>query len=400
MNRFVGGVLAVAGLVGLTFGSGVLAARAATPGGKPIVIGASVSLTGRFADGGKYTQQGYQEWVDEQNAKGGLLGRPLELKIYDDQSDAATGVRLYERLVNEDHVDLLAGPYGSALTAPTTNVAERYKMAMICPEDAAPATFQRGLHTVFQGLPAAAHYVDGVLDIAKSKGYKTIAVVGEDSPFPHAIANAVPDLAKKDGMTIVYTEFYPPNNSDFSSLVQKIKAANPDVVLAGSFVPDSIGILRGLKQVNFAPKILYEAIGGSDPAFSPAVGADAEGVMATTAWSATLKTSGNDDFVKAFTAKYGRPPDYHAASAYSGLMVLAEAVKRAGSLDQEKIIANLASLSMPTLLGTYKVEPATGLQIGYQAYVLQWQGAKQPLIYPPDRAQAKPLVPVPSWQGR
>lgn len=400
MNQFVRGVLATAMLFSLTLAAAAPPARSATPTGKPIVIGASVSLTGRFADGGKYTQQGYQQWVDEQNAKGGLLGRPIELKIYDDQSDAATGVRLYERLVNEDHVDLLAGPYGSALTAPTTNVAERYKMAMICPEDAAPATFQRGLHSVFQGLPAAVHYVDGVMDMAKAKGYKTVAVVGEDSAFPHAIAAAVPDLAKKDGMTVVYTEFYPPNNSDFSSLVQKIKAANPDVVLAGAFVPDSIGIVRGLKQVNFAPKILYEAIGGSDPAFSPAVGADAEGVMATTAWSATLKTSGNDAFVRAFIAKFNRPPDYHSASAYSGLMVLAEAVKRAGSIDQEKIIANLYTITLPTLLGTYKVEAGTGLQIGYQAYVLQWQGGKQPLIYPADRAQAKPVVPLAAWQGR
>ena len=399
MNRLLRGVLASIALAGVAFSAGV-PVRSATPTGKPIVIGGSISLTGRFADGGKFTQQGYEMWVADQNAKGGLLGRPVELKIYDDQSDPATGVKLYERLVNEDKVDLLVGPYGSALTAPTTNVAERYKMAMICPEDAAPATFQRGLKSVFQGLPAAVRYVDGVIAMAKDKKLKTIAFIGEDSPFPHAIASGIADLAKRNDMTVVFSEYYPPNSTDFSSLVQKIKAANPDVVLGGSFVPDSIAITRGLKQVNFAPKILYEAIGGSDPAFAPSVGTDAEGVMATTAWSATLKTPGNDAFTKNFTAKYNRPPDYHSASAYSGLIVLGEAVKRAGAIDQEKIIANLGSISMTTLLGTYKVEPGTGLQIGYQAYVLQWQGGKQPLIYPADRAQAKPMIPLPAWQGR
>ena len=382
------------------FATAPQAAIAAAPAGKPIVIGTAVSLTGRFADGGKFTLQGYQLWADDENAHGGLLGRPVEIKYYDDQSDPTTGVRLYERLVNEDKVDLLAGAYGSALTAPTSNVAQRYKMAMICPEDAAPATFQRGLTVVFQGLPVAVRYVDGVLAMAKEKGYKTVAFVGEDSPFPHAIESAVPDLAKKYGLSVVYSEFYPPNNSDFSATVQKVKAAAPDVVLAGSFVPDSIGIVRGLKQVNFAPKILYEAIGGSDPSFGPAVGADAEGVMATTAWSSTLKTPGNAEFVKAFTAKYNRPPDYHSASAYAGLAVMAEAVKRAGGIDQEKIVQNLGSLSMPTLLGTYKVDPATGIQTGYEAYVLQWQGGKQPLIYPSERAQAKAVMPLASWQGR
>ncbi len=399
MKHLTRGVLATFALLGVAFTVST-PVRSATPSGKPIVIGGSVSLTGRFADGGKFTQQGYQLWVDEQNARGGMLGRPIELKTYDDQSDPATGVRLYERLVNEDKVDLLVGPYGSALTAPTTNVAQRYKMAMICPEDAAPATFQRGLTTVFQGLPAAARYVDGITRMAKAKGYKTIAVVGEDSPFPHAIASAIPEFAKRDGMNIVFTEFYPANTTDFSALVQKIKGANPDVVVAGAFVPDSVGIVRGLKQVNFTPKVLYEAIGASDPAFAPSVGNDAEGVMATAAWSPTLRTNGNDAFTKNFAAKFGRQPDYHSASAYSGLAVLAEAVKRAKGLDQQKIISNLGSITMPTLLGTYKVEPGTGLQIGYEAYILQWQHGKQPIVYPSANAQAKPTIPLTGWQGR
>ena len=330
--------------------------------------------------------------------EGRIAGASDRAEIYDDQSDAATGVRLYERLVNEDHVDLLAGPYGSALTAPTTNVAERYKMAMICPEDAAPATFQRGLHSVFQGLPAAVHYVDGVMDMAKAKGYKTVAVVGEDSAFPHAIAAAVPDLAKKDGMTVVYTEFYPPNNSDFSSLVQKIKAANPGCGSRGRFRPrfdryrprSQTGQLRAEDLVRSDRRDRY-------PAFSPAVGADAEG-------DDGVERDVEDVRQRCVRASVYREVQSPARLSFGervlGLMVLAEAVKRAGSIDQEKIIANLYTITLPTLLGTYKVEAGTGLQIGYQAYVLQWQGGKQPLIYPADWAQAKPVVPLAAWQGR
>lgn len=133
MMRTVRALLAIVTLAGLTVAVSPSLSGAA-PGGKPIVLGVAISLTGRFADGGKYSLQGYQLWVEQQNARGGLLGRPIALKYYDDQSDATTGVRLYERLVNEDKVDLLVGAYGTAMTAPTANVAQRYKMAMICPE--------------------------------------------------------------------------------------------------------------------------------------------------------------------------------------------------------------------------------------------------------------------------
>ncbi|HZO95123.1 MAG TPA: amino acid ABC transporter substrate-binding protein [Candidatus Baltobacteraceae bacterium] len=391
------GAFAAAAAFAAACAFGAASVRAADQ--KPIVIGAAVSLTGAYADGGKYTLQGYELWVKQQNAHGGLLGRKLELKTYDDQSDASVGIRLYEKLVNEDHVDLLAGPYGSALTAPTSNVAARYKMVMFCPEDAAPVTFDRGNRYIFQGLPQAVHYVDGVMAMAKARALKTVALVGEDTPFPHAIGSAVPELAKSDGMTVVLTEYYPHNTSDFSALVQKIKAANPDVLLAASFVPDSIALLRQLKQADVAPKMVYEAIGGSDPAFGPAAGKDADGVLSSTAWSADLKTPGNGEFVKSFTAEYGRAPDYHSASSFAGLTVLAEAVKRAGGLDQEKIREQLASMKMETLFGQYSVDPS-GKQVGYQAYAQQWQGGRQVIVYPESHAQGKLKFPFASWRGR
>jgi branched-chain amino acid transport system substrate-binding protein len=272
-------------------------------------------------------------------------------------------------------------------------------MVMVCPEDAAPATFARNNPYIFQGLPLAVHYVDGVVALAKARGLKTVALVGEDTPFPHAIGSAVPDLVKNAGMQLVYTEFYPHNASDFSAMAQKIKNANADLVLAASFVPDSIGLLRALKQANVTPKMLYEAIGGSDPAFGPAAGKDADGILSSTAWSADLKTQGNTAFVKAFEAEYHRAPDYHSASAYAGLTVLAEAVKRAGALDQEKIRAQMASLKLPTVMGTYSVD-ATGKQTGYEALVQQWQGGKQVVIHPNGLAQGQLKFPLVAWNAR
>ncbi len=400
MNRqsFGFGALTAATAASLSIAN-TTSARSA-PSGKPIVIGAAASLTGRFADGGNYTLQGYQLWVKQQNTRGGLLGRPVALKYYDDQSEPSTGVRLYEKLVTEDHVDLLAGPYGTALTAPASNVAARYKMVMFCAIDAAPDTFERGNHYIFQGLPQAAHYVDGVMAMAKARGLKTIVLIGDDSAFPHAIGSVVPELAKNDGLTIAYTEYYPHSSSDYSSTVLKVKGANPDVILAASMVPDSIGLVRQLKTSNVVPKMLYMAVGGSDPVFGKDVGKDADGVLATTSWSSELKTQGNADFIKAFRAEFGRDPEYHSAGSFAGLTVLGEAVQRVKAIDQEKVRDQLASMKLRTVLGTYAVDPATGKQIGYQAYVQQWQGGRQVIVYPPSEAQAKLKYPLLAWNDR
>jgi len=368
--------------------------------GAPIVIGAALSLTGIFADGGKYSLEGYQLWIKQQNAKGGVLGRPVVLKYYDDQSDPATGVRLYERLVNEDKVDILMGPYGTAITAPAANVAERYKMPMICPETADVAMFSRGFKYIFQGLGPVQTYLFGVLSIAKDHHLKTLALIGPDTAFSHALVNAVPEVARGFGQAIIYTEFYPARASDFSSVVEKVKAANPDVVLAMAFPNDAIGLLRQLKVSNYAPPIFYEAVGASDPRFVQSAGKDVDGVFSVTGWDSDDTSPENTQFKASYRAEYHHEPDYHAASNFSALEVLAAALKSVGSLDREKLRDALATIRVKTLVGTWRVDPRTGIQLGYTSYILQWQNGKQVIVYPGNVAHGKPIVPFPAWAGR
>ena len=208
MNRpqFIRGV---AGLGAASALGGMTALPAWAQAKKPIVLGASLSLTGIYADGGKYCLEGYQLAIDQFNAKGGVLGRPLQLKYYDDQSDGATGIRLYERLIDEDKVDLIVGPYGTAITAPVTNVAEKYKMPMICPETADVAMFSRGFRYIFQALGPVQSYLYGVLSIAHDRGFKKLAVIGGDIAFAHSLANAVPTIARGFGQAIVIRSFIP-----------------------------------------------------------------------------------------------------------------------------------------------------------------------------------------------
>jgi len=375
-------------------------ANAQTPQGAPITIGASLSLTGIFADGGKYSLEGYQLWIKAANAKGGILGRPVALKFYDDQSEPATGVRLYERLINEDKVDIIMGPYGTAITAPAANVAERYKMPMICPETADVAMFRRGFKYIFQGLGPVQTYLYGVLQIAKDRGLRTLALIGPDTAFAHSLVDAVPEIARGFGQSVVYTEFYPARASDFASVIEKVRGANPDVLLAMAFPNDSIGVLRQLKQSNYAPKIVYEAVGASDPRYVESAGKDVNGVFSVTAWDPDAKTPENAAFKSAYRAEFKRDPDYHSASNFSALEVLAAALQRAGSLDREKLRDALSAVHPRTLIGTWRVDPRTGIQLGYTSYILQWQNGKQVIVYPGNVAHGKPIVPFPAWSGR
>jgi branched-chain amino acid transport system substrate-binding protein len=390
----------LSGLAGAAAALGGVTALPARAQGAPIVLGASLSLSGIYADGGKYSLEGYQLAIDQVNAKGGVLGRPLQLKYYDDQSEGATGIRLYERLIDEDKVDVIVGPYGTAITAPVTNVAEKYKMPMICPETADVAMFSRGYRYIFQALGPVQSYIYGIMSIAHDHGFKKLAVVGGDVAFSHSLANAVPTIARGFGQAVVYQEFYPGNTSDFSSVVEKLKGSGADAVLAMSFPNDSVGLLRQFKLSNYAPKIFYEAIGASDPRFVNNVGTDAEGVYSAVSWNIAAKDPANVAFMKSYAQTYHRPPDYHAAANFACIEVVVAALKKAGAVDQEKLRDAYATLQVPTILGTYKVQPSTGIQLGYISYIVQWQKGKQIVVYPANVADGKPIVPLPPWSGR
>ena len=371
------------------------ASRSAFAAGPPIVIGATISETGAYSVAGKYALQGYQLYIDLQNKKGGWLGRQLQLKIYDDGSDPGTAVTDYQKLVQQDHVDMIVGPYSSEVTAAVANIADQYKMPMISPEVASVAPFKRNLKYIFQGGAISTKYVAGALAIAKQNGFKKVALTGEDTAFPRSIAVAVPDLAKEAGLDIVFNELYPHNASDYTAIVQKIKAASPDAVLGISYFPDAVGILRALKQAGVTPKELFFTIGPAEPNFFKEVGNDANGVLFASNWWKNLPTQGNPEFVKAFNAQFGKDPDYHSAQNFASLQVLGDAVQSAGGVGSnynDKIRESLATKQVKTVCGTYHVD-ANGIQQGYTSLTLQWQSGNQFVVWPSEYSQKKLLSP-------
>src|SRR5438045_972675 len=166
----------------------------------PIRIGASLSLTGTYAKLGKNQHEGYQLCEKDLNAKGGLLGRKVQFVVYDDQSLPATAVRLYEKLITEDKVDGVMGPYSSPVTEASVNVTEKYKKVMVAPLAATTSIFKKGRKYIFMIVSPAEVYLEGLVEIAAKRGYKTIAIINEGTLFPKSSAQGTEELARKAGL--------------------------------------------------------------------------------------------------------------------------------------------------------------------------------------------------------
>jgi branched-chain amino acid transport system substrate-binding protein len=376
-------------------------ALASLPAGAqgPIRIGASLSLTGTYAKLGKYQHEGYQLCLKEANARGGLLGRKIELVVYDDQSTPATAVRLYEKLITEDKVDAVMGPYSSPVSEAAANVTEKYQKVMVMPLAATTSIFKKGRKFIFMVISPAEVYLDGLVDIAAKRGLKTVAIVNEDTLFTKTAAIGTAEAARKRGMQVVFQEAYPKGNQDFSAILSKIKAASPDVVAAATYFDDAVALVRQMKELNVNPRMLGVTVGGDLPEFYDLLKQNAEYIYGATQWEHTLPYPGNKEFFEAYKKEFGREPVYHSAAGYAGCTVYLEGVKRAGTLDSAKVREALLKLETKTAFGDYKVD-ADGFQVAHTMVLLQWQDGKKVTVWPDAVASGKVRFPTPPWNQR
>jgi branched-chain amino acid transport system substrate-binding protein len=365
----------------------------------PIRIGASLSLTGTYAKPGKYSHEGYLLCLKDLNARGGLLGRKVELAVYDDRSDTQTGVRLYEKLITEDKVEAVIGPYSSAITEAVANVTEKYKKVMIATLASTTSIFRKSRRYVFMIPSPAETYLEGLLDLAAKRGLRRVAFVNEDTLFPKTSVTGGAELARKRGLEVVLQESYGKGATDFTGLLAKVKAANPDVFAAATYFDDAVALTRQMKEFDLNPKMFGVTVGGDLPEFYDLLKQNAEYVYGASQWEPMLAYPGQKEFVEAYKKEFGHEPSYHAASAYAGCTLYADAVKRAQTLDADKVREVLLGLDTTTVFGRYKTD-ADGFQIGHKMVTSQWQDGKKVIVWPEEVATGKPRFPTPPWSQR
>lgn len=379
-----------------TGAAGVLAADV-----KPIMFGASISLSGKYAQTGEHFRRGYELWRKHVNEKGGILGRKVEFIMYDDKSDPTTGVRLYEKLITDDKVDFVLGPYSSAVTFAVSNVTERYKQPMLAAGASSSNIWARGHKYIFMTVAPGETYLDGAIEIAAKRGLKRIAVIHADSLYTKTFAQVAIEKAKAAGLTVVYTGAYPQDATDVSALIAQMKAANPEVVLCGTYFQDATLISRQMSEFDVNVKILAQTVGPSLPEFNKNLGKLAEGIAGASQWEAipTLRYPGIDRFVADFQKTHGYMPTYQAAESYGAMEVFEAAIKKVGSLDREKVRDAFASLDVMTIFGPYKVDDK-GVQIAKKALLVQWQQGERKVIWPEEIAPDRIILPMPAWKDK
>lgn len=363
-------------------------------GQQAIVVGGAVSQTGALALLAADYRKALLLWQDEINAAGGLLGRRVELRLYDDGSDAPRAGELYAQLIREK-ADLLIGPYGSAATLMAGAEAERAQRVLINGAGASRTVHQRAPRYVFQtAIPYSAYGV-GVLELAKSAGHAAALILARDDQASREMAETTREAAAKQGSRSGELEIYRGGTDDFTPYILK---ASADAWIAFGELRDTADMLRAFRKLGYAPRLFY-ARSAADPRLISLVGQDAEFALAPMEYDAKFRTPGNDKFAAAFAAKWSAVPGLAAAQGYAAATVLAEAVRRAGTLDQAKLRAMLAQLETGTVLGGYKVDPQSGEQKAAKPAVVQIQKGKPQVVWPP-ALQTSTLEPYPKWSER
>jgi len=353
-------------------------------------------------------QQGYQLWQADVNKAGGLLGRKVQLDIVYDNSSPDQVQTNYQTLITVHHDDLVFGPFSTLLTKPASVVANRYGYAMVEGAGGGPSVFTRGLNNVFDvSLPVANNLVaftNYIQTLPASKRPTSIAYATEDDPFTQPQVDTARTLFEKQGIKTASYQVYPAETTDYNPIADKIIASGAQVVVVGTLLPDVSSFIQRVKQQHYNPQALI-ATAGPDQGdqFIKAIGGTkvAEAIMAPNGgWFAQAKTPGNAQMVQEYIAKYGGTAggiSSDVAEAYSVGQVIQQAVTKIGSLDNQKLIAELHSgATYTTVQGLVKFDP-TGQNTAATAYLFQWQNGSLVPVYPANVASAQPEYPKPNW---
>jgi branched-chain amino acid transport system substrate-binding protein len=356
-----------------------------------LLVGAVISETGSHAAAAADYRKGLVLWADDLNAAGGVLGRRIELRLKDDGSEAARAGVAYAELI-AGGARLLIGPYGSAATLTGAAEAERSRRVLLNAAGPSSLVHKRSPRYVFQTAPSYASYAEGVVAAARGARAESLFILAREDAASREMGEAAQAQARRLGFARVELEIYSGGTVDFLPQLYKAMGLQADAWIAFGEARDGADMVKTLKRHGYVPRILYLR-GSTDPRFISLVGQDAEFILGSKEYDARFPTTGNAKFVQAFSAKWSVPPGALAASAYAAGTVLAEALRRAGTADAVKLRSTLAALEVETVLGRYRVDPASGAQLGMKPVLTQIvRGRAQPV-----GAEVLPFI---SWSER
>lgn len=406
----------IARMTGALLAAGLAAAAfAGTAGAAEIRLGAAVSTTGKYSTNGAHTVNGYNLAIKRINEMGGVKvgDQTYELSIiyYDDESTPARGAQLAERLISQDGIKFMLGPYSSGLTKAIAPVTEKYKVPMVEANGASRSLFTQGYRYLFAVLSTSEQYLSASIalaaEMAETQGREPssvkIAMAFENDSFSQDVRAGVIADAEALGMKIVVDDQLPPELNDMAATLTKVKALKPDVLVVSGHAKGAATAIRQLGEMKV--DVPMTAMTHCDSAqVIEKFGKDANYTLCATQWAPTM-TYKDDvfgsaaDFAAAFKAAYDYEPPYQAAESAAAVLVFANAFERAGSLDPEKVRDALAATDMQTFYGFIKFDEA-GKNIAKPMALYQVQNEEYVVVAPTKWAAAPVSWPTPSWAER
>jgi len=372
----------------------LLVSRAAPAAELPIRLGATVSLSGKYHEPSLMIRDAYQLWAEQVNQGGGLLGRPVELVLRDDESDPDRARPLYAQLLDEDKVDLVLSPYGSPLTLAASEVTEERGYVMLACASASEQVWARGHRYLFGMYATAKRYFIGFLDLMARRGMRSVAVIYESGVFHADVADGVEEWALRFRLTVARYKVES-GKADLEATVAALRNQQPppDGVIISAYPELGHALFEAFGRDGSRPRLLGMTIAPTHPEFGRRYGPLAEGVFAPSHWEPDerIPFPGSREFVRRFQSVTGNLPSYHAGSAYAACQVLEAAVRHAGSLDQKALRDYIATLDTVTVIGRFKVD-ARGMQIGHNPILIQWQDGNKEIVYPTKMQTAVPRM--------
>lgn len=377
----------------------------------PVTFGAAVSLTGAQAKEGRLTQEGYDFWARYVNAHGGLrigkVHRPVVIRYLDDMSSPPATALAVAKLIADEHINFLLGPYGSAEAFAAAAVAEKNRILMISSGGSAERIFDEGYRYVFGVQSPARKYLTGVIEFAvrRTPRPQSVAISAASDAFSLEVQQGTIQSANDHGIRVVYAGRYSDDPASITAAAEAIVAKHPDIVLNAGHLQDAMALHRALEAAHANAKLYGYSVGPDTPEFRNALGAAAEGVVGSAQWSPAVNYDGAPGFYRtaleytaAFVADAGRVPDYHDAEASAAGLAFTYAIEAAGSIDADAVRDALAALNVTTFFGPIRFDQR-GVNVYKPMVVNQIQHGRLVTIYPYRLANAQPVYPAPAWTG-
>ena len=371
---------------------------------KTIRFGASLSLSGGMSNEGRLVKDGYDFYAKLANERGGIKvgGVPhrVEMVYYDDESNPQRATTLVERLIVEDKVAFVVGPYSSGVTLPASTVSERHRIPMVAAHAASTPIYNRGFKYVFAVLNSVDQYTINIVKMAAERNAKTVALINENALFPQVGIDGAAAQAKEAGLEVVYKENYPTGTKDLSSMLAAAWTKKPDVIIAGGYTADMILLARQAAELGVRPKMMAFLLGPTLPTFVSSVGPASEFLLEPIQWASNMPWKDElfgitaSDYAQRFEKEFGYKPDYHPPQSSAAMIVYHRAIEKADSLDPQKVRDAIAATDIMTFYGPVRFNEK-GQNIAKRMGVIQIQNGQPVVVYPPEHKQADLVYPIP-----